>query len=368
MGTTELKSIGRAIPVLLTWVLGLITVAASFAGRYDPATSFYMPALGLLIPVLLLMNLLVLVCWLFGRRRRWAVVSLVAILCNWNFVAAVFQINFTDGIPATHATSTTPDGYLKVATYNVQGFGSEITGYSAKKLAAYLRDQGTDILCFQEFAANQYYPMDSLRRVFAHWEYALLSGDSLKGTLPIALFSRYPLTGARFIRYDGSVNCSLQCDVVLGTDTLRLLNNHLQTTAFNQNKRRWAREMATDDTRREARAVQSAIGTLHDNFLKRARQTRELCRLVEESRYPVVLCGDLNSLPDSYTYRQLHALLEDGFRTAGQGYMYTYRYFKRLMRIDYIFHSASLEGCRYYSPNMELCSDHNPVLMELKYR
>jgi len=46
--------------------------------------------------------------------------------------------------------------------------------------------------------------------------------------------------------------------------------------------------------------------------------------------------------------------------------MYTFRYFKRLLRIDYIFHSKEFKGVDYYSPDLDLCSDHNPVVMEVK--
>ena len=68
----------------------------------------------------------------------------------------------------------------------------------------------------------------------------------------------------------------------------------------------------------------------------------------------------------SYTYHHLRKTLKDGFRTAGNGYMYTYRYAKRMLRIDYIFHSPSLKGIEYYSPDLDLCSDHNPVIMEVE--
>jgi endonuclease/exonuclease/phosphatase (EEP) superfamily protein YafD len=46
--------------------------------------------------------------------------------------------------------------------------------------------------------------------------------------------------------------------------------------------------------------------------------------------------------------------------------MNTYRNGKHLFRIDYLFHSEALEGVRYFSPDIELCSDHNPVIMTVK--
>lgn len=230
-----------------------------------------------------------------------------------------------------------------------------------------MQQEGVDVLCFQEFGDNSDFPTDSIRRVLSHWSHALIpSEDSVKGVLPIAVFSRYPLANHRFITYQQSSNCSMMCDVAMGTDTIRLINNHLQTTSVSQKRRKWERELATDDTRREVQAAKDAAGTLHENFMKRATQTYVISHYAKTSPYPVLLCGDFNSIPSSYTYHHLRKTLKDGFRTAGNGYMYTYRYAKRMLRIDYIFHSPSLKGIAYYSPDLDLCSDHNPVIMEVE--
>lgn len=231
-----------------------------------------------------------------------------------------------------------------------------------------MQQQHVDVLCFQEFGDNKYFPMDSIRRVLSHWKYALIPAeDKKRGILPIAVFSRYPLTNERFITYPNSANCSMMCNIVLGRDTICLLNNHLQTTSVSQNRKKWTRELATDNTRREAEAVQEAAETLHENFVKRAAQTDSICRLAIASRHPVLVCGDFNSLPSSYTYYQLSELLQDGFKSGGRGYMYTYRYAKRMFRIDYAFHSPELKCVNYFSPNLDLCSDHNPVVFTVKY-
>lgn len=369
MGKSEIKSLFRSIPVLLSIVLALVTMIAAFSGNFDPANSRYMPVLGLALPALLLCNLLVAICWAFARRR-WAFIPLAALVFNYGYILAIFQFSFTKKIPEGHYSSNYADGYLKIATYNVGNFGGEITGYSCKEIARYMKEQEVDVLCFQECGDNKYFPMDSIRNVFSHWRYALIpTEDSIRGVLPIAVFSRYPLVNPQFISYQQSANCSMQCDIVLGRDTVRLLNNHLQTTSVSQNRRKWERGLAnSNDTRRESEVVQGAITSLHDNFVKRAEQTDSIRQLVVASPYPVLACGDFNSLPSSYTYAELSDVLKDGFRTSGRGYMYTYRYFKRLLRIDYIFHSPGIQGYRYYSPDLDLCSDHNPVLMEMKLR
>ena len=323
MGKSAVKGLFYICLIAATFVLATITIMAAFSGNVAPVDSVIMPLLGLAVPVLLIVNLITALCWALARKR-WALIPL-------------------------------------------HNFGGEITGYSCKEIARYMQQEGVDVLCFQEFGDNSDFPTDSIRRVLSHWSHALIpSEDSVKGVLPIAVFSRYPLANHRFITYQHSSNCSMMCDVVMGTDTIRLINNHLQTTSVSQKRRKWERELATDDTRREVQAAKDAAGTLHENFMKRATQTYVISHYAKTSPYPVLLCGDFNSIPSSYTYHHLRKTLKDGFRTAGNGYMYTYRYAKRMLRIDYIFHSPSLKGIEYYSPDLDLCSDHNPVIMEVE--
>lgn len=359
MGKSAVKGLFYICLIAATFVLATITIMAAFSGNVAPVDSVIMSLLGLAVPVLLIVNLITALCWALARKR-WALVPLVAFFCNWGYLTSVFQLNLPK--------DKTPAGkYLKIATYNIHNFGGEITGYSCKEIARYMQQEGVDVLCFQEFGDNSDFPTDSIRRVLSHWSHALIpSEDSVKGVLPIAVFSRYPLANHRFITYQHSSNCSMMCDVVMGTDTIRLINNHLQTTSVSQKRRKWERELATDDTRREVQAAKDAAGTLHENFMKRATQTYVISHYAKTSPYPVLLCGDFNSIPSSYTYHHLRKTLKDGFRTAGNGYMYTYRYAKRMLRIDYIFHSPSLKGIAYYSPDLDLCSDHNPVIMEVE--
>lgn len=105
---------------------------------------------------------------------------------------------------------------------------------------------------------------------------------------------------------------------------------------------------------------------LHENFQKRAVQANLLNQLITTSPYPTLVCGDFNSLPSSYVYHTVKGdKLQDGFKTSGHGYMYTFKYFKHMLRIDYILHSPELKSMDYFSPDLSY-SDHNPVVMRVK--
>ena len=79
----------------------------------------------------------------------------------------------------------------------------------------------------------------------------------------------------------------------------------------------------------------------------------------------VIVCGDFNDTPMSYTYRRLRGDLTDAFARKGRGMIYTYRGFLGVFRIDYLFHSDDFETVDYDS-EQPLWSDHNPVIVDLK--
>ena len=160
----------------------------------------------------------------------------------------------------------------------------------------------------------------------------------------------------------------MQCDIKLGNDTIRLYNNHFQTTSVTGNKQIWEQEFSFDDPVADIDLGMDVVETISPNYVKRAQQVDDIVGMILTSPYPVLACGDFNSIPSSYAYHLFDDILTDGFKTCGRGYMYTYRDFRKLFRIDYIFYSEPFEGTRYYSPSIVLCnSDHKPVLMEMKF-
>ena len=355
------------LSIVLTCILAGVAIAGAFAGNAAPASFQFMPFIGLALPILLLANLASAIYWAI-RWRCWVFIPLIAIFCNWGYMSRVVQSPFFSpaSAPRVKMSAYIPE-VLTVATYNVNAFNHEHTGYSCKEIAAYMRSLQADILCFQEFGIHDEFGVDSVRAALSDWPYHFIPiSPEGKQLLQLAVFSRYPIREERLIVYPDSRNCSLACDIEIKDRTIRLFNNHLQTTEVNRNKRRLEKELRTDDSRRVERAALGLIDGLQENFRKRAAQAELLKRLIAASPYPTLVCGDFNSLPSSYVYHTVKGdKLRDGFQTSGHGYMYTFKFFKRLLRIDYILHSPELNSTDCFSPNLTY-SDHNPVVMRVR--
>lgn len=357
MGKRAVFKLFYCISIVITFILAGITLAGAFSGYASPDKYIGFAFIGLALPVLLLINLILLIYWT-TRLRIWLLIPLIAILGNWAYLNRIIQFS----------SPNTAKASLTLATYNVDAFNGDQTGYSCKEIARFMEEQGADILCMQEFGSNREFNEDSVKQVLSAWPYYSIpkptDGTSI---LQVALFSKFPIQNTVLITHPDSRNCSMQCDINVNGKTIRIFNNHLQTTEVSSNKRILEKELATENTTGTENAIHKLAAGLEENFVKRAAQAAELHRMITASPYPTLVCGDFNSLPSSYTYRTMKGdKLKDGFQTCGHGYMYTFRYFKKLLRIDYILHTKDFEGLDYFSPEVDY-SDHKPVVMRMKF-
>ncbi len=333
----------------------MITILGGRSSTVSPETSVFYPFVGLALPVLLLINAVVALYWIL-RFRCWWLIPVAAFALNWNYLSSV--VRYSTDKPAL------PSHTLTVATYNVDAFNNEGMGYSCRSVAQYMSQQKVDVLCMQEFGMNSFFPADSVIHVLAEWPYYYIPKDTVP-RLQLALFSKYPITAQQLVTYPNSNNCSLWCDIDVNGKTIRVFNNHLQTTEVTRNKNKLEKELKKEDidSFRTEEAVYRLFDGVHRNFIQRSHQAETLHQMTDTTSYPMLVCGDFNSLPSSYTYRTAKGdKLLDGFQSAGHGYMYTFHYMKRMLRIDYIFHSPELKAVNYFSDNLEY-SDHNPVIM-----
>jgi hypothetical protein len=102
---------------------------------------------------------------------------------------------------------------------------------------------------------------------------------------------------------------------------------------------------------------------LYRSSLKRSQQVNVLAAHLESCKYKIILTGDFNDTPISYTYNRLTRALEDSFQEAGKGIGSTYRGPLLGLRIDYVLHSKGMEACEYVTSEAGF-SDHHPVIVK----
>jgi len=100
---------------------------------------------------------------------------------------------------------------------------------------------------------------------------------------------------------------------------------------------------------------------LRRGFISRAKQIKDLLSSIEECKYKLILCGDLNELPYSYTYFALRNLLDNAFEKAGNGFGFTYNGKLFFLRIDNQFFSKEISIHKFMTHRNVDFSDHFPL-------
>ena len=350
MGRLALYKFAYFLSIILTFVLAVITVMGTFAGNVSPKLNMFMTAIGLALPVLLILNAIIMIYWII-RLKFWFVLPMLALLTNYSFISSTIQL-IDNGKDSTGHT-------LKVMTLNARNFVDDNQDDSVDEIKAFIEDENINVVCFQEFRDFVSGRPERISNVLEPiFPYKTISGG-------VATFSKFPIQKRDYITFRESNNCAQWVDLEVSRgETVRIFNVHMQTTGVNSTLRHAAKmEQKGIPVNNDQRATMIS-NRMGYEYIRRAEQADIISDIIKDTRTPMVLCGDFNDTPASYTYKRLKGRMKDGFKSAGKGYMYTYRGAKGLMRIDYIFHSESLEGVNYYSPKRNW-SDHNPVVMEM---
>ena len=351
---SRIKYVFQIVLGVLILLTALMAVAGFLSGYIHPSGREWVSFPGLLLlPVLAVDMVLLGLCCVV--RSHWGWVSLSALFLNTSFLLSVFQVRLfgcsSDG-------SGTP---VKMITYNVNNFHT--SGRSQlDDIVRWVQDEQPDIVCFQECLISARFTLDSLRQTFQQFPYVCSTYQAGGEGSSLAVLSQFPIVSSEVILFPGSKNKSMKASLLIGQDTVSLYVNHLQTTSVNSVKPRLYQAKASGDTQEGKEAAFQMAFQMKENFVLRARQADFMRQLMDgESTCPMLVCGDFNDTPASYTYRRMKGDLTDGFRDCGSGFGVTFRELRRLFRIDYIFYSSHFRGFCYEAPNVPF-SDHNPVV------
>lgn len=361
--------------VLLTLGLSAGLVMAYLSTGISPEKNWVFAFFGLGAPFLFLGNFVILLLWII-RWRWWALVPAVTLLIGIGHLGTLVQIDFRKeylGQDPVSVARRDPDR-LAVLTYNVHGFSrgqSEHGGYLrvVDSVAAYVRRMQPDVICFQEYETMQPSDVRRIDSLYREWPYRSYNfiyggaGDIGYGT---AVFSRLPILGAERTLFENSSNSMLRADLLTPAgDTVRLFNNHLQSTQVDEMSQERVERLDVRGGRETEQFVRSLGSRLKANYRRRAVQVDTVSRMIAASPYPAIVTGDFNDTPVSYTYKKMRGGLEDPFINAGTGFAYTYNRLFSMLRIDYIFHSPLFTTLEYRSDGLPW-SDHNPVFVRLR--
>ena len=374
MAGNKSLSLFNKIALGLNVVVILQLFAAYLASYISPAKGWYFGFSGLAYPLILITNVIFIFFWLF-QLKKYFLFSLLAILIGFQHFNNTFQFPFAnDGV--VKARKALPGKRIQVMSYNVRLFDLYHWSHNKEtrnKIFAQLKKASADILCLQEFYSSDIGGLnnvDTLTNLLHLKNNAIGYTETLHGTdhWGIAIFTSYPIVNKGQIDFHEQTNNScIFADVKVNEKMIRVYNVHMQSIRFQPEDYAFLKGISEKKEQEELKGTTKILRRLKIAFVKRARQVDLLAEHIRSCPYPVIICGDFNDTPTSYTYHQLSHKLKDAFVESGLGIGKTYNGTFPSFRIDYILHDPKLLAYNF-RVNHKNYSDHYPISCSFKLK
>lgn len=341
--------------------LVLVLWGAGYLGHHiSPARAWVLQLVAIGFPYLsLLVGVLTVGVGLARRRGLLLVHLLLVLLAGLRFLPTDWRF--------AHPAATDAD--LVVMTYNAP------TGYEqpgrARRLQELVETAQPHILCLQEssveFLSTGVQTPAYIRPLFDSLGYQAFNhapGTTTYTQQPI--LSRLPLremheTLLQMGSEDESTSRVMRTVFTWQGREVVLYNLHLRTYG---EAKLWDEE---PDSLNEQTVWGRYLRQYREAILARAWASEQITAMVRRETHPVLVCGDFNSTPHNWEYRQLAAALQDVFHEAGQGWGGTYHTRLPLVRIDFVLADTTWLGVSAAVLPTGL-SDHRPLVARLRWK
>jgi endonuclease/exonuclease/phosphatase (EEP) superfamily protein YafD len=237
--------------VVLTLILGAASIIARFG-----AFHWIGDALALTVDYYVWIVLLLLVAFVVSRAWRWVVVAGMIVLLNgWSL---------TDYARAEQNTPADENRTLRVLMYNIYHLNNDLDGVVAE-----IKRYNPDIIFLLEYSEAI---QPQIEPAFAEYPYQLIRPSRF--TMGLALFSRIPFEKAEIHRFDATRIPIYEAQMIINGKPVTFVGGHPWPP-----QPRW--------------------GQLHRN------QMLEITGIASRAATPLIVAGDFNAAPWSYTMQNL---------------------------------------------------------------
>jgi endonuclease/exonuclease/phosphatase family metal-dependent hydrolase len=354
----------------LNYLLCIALLISYLAPFTDPKKSWVIPFFGLAYPLLFVASVAFIIYWVF-RRKLYALLSIMCILCGWSVLRSNIGLHRGGGDAALK------DGkVIRMMTYNVHNFkryGSKNDISTKHDILQIIKDEQPDVMGFQEFYTRykgEYDIRDSIIRIMnTNYYYFQPVIFNVTEGIGLALFSKYPIIDHGFVpfTFKPTENSCIYIDVKKGSQVFRIYSIHLQSIRFDPEDYKYLNNIAKQDSKPEGSSFWRVGGKLKTAFLKRSEQVVTVKEHAAKCPYPYIISGDFNDTPSSYAVNQMSKGLKNTFREKGFGFGRTYNGDFPNYQIDYIMASPQFDVNNYQITEKKL-SDHYPVRSDLVLR
>ena len=353
-------------------ILALVALLiASFSDMVSPYRNIIIPFFGLFFPFIFAGNLLFFFTWVIFRKWKFVLLNFLIFLICGSAIHTYFPIN--------RPTKNVPDSAIKILTYNVMRFNrlQKNKPDDPNQIIQYIKNSQADIVCLQEYSASKKDSktltekdiLDALGKDYPYNSLSELQFPYKSEIFGLFIFSKFPILSIEKIPYESKYNGSFIAELDVNGKKVTIVNNHLESNKLSAEERnnyyRLTHEIDSESLNAFSKVMYERLSTA---YKARALQVQLISKIIKENKNPyVIVCGDFNDTPISYTRHKIKGDLKDAFMESGSGLGITFNRHRFLFRIDYILHSKNIKSYNCTVGKLK-DSDHYPVscYLELK--
>lgn len=196
------------------------------------------------------------------------------------------------------------------------------------------------------------------------YPYKNIQNVGMKGSAnKIACYSKFPILSSKVLKYESAYNGSAAYELKIDNDTVTLINNHLESNKLTKRDKVIYEDMLkAPEAEKVKNGARQLISKLAEASAIRAPQARKIEKEISSSKHQyIIVCGDFNDTPISYTHRIIARNMDDAFTESGAGLGISYNQNKFFFRIDNILTSKNMKAYNCTVDRSIKDSDHYPI-------
>ncbi len=326
----------------LNLLLICLTFLCYLSPFVDPSSFWVFSIFGMAYPWLLLFNMLFVLFWIFSRKWYF-LFSVGCIILGWNHFQSFVGLNTP--LPKNKEEIT-------IMTMNSMSYYN-LKGTTKERFDQTINNVNPDIIVLQE-TSNRF-------QLISKKDYPHLHKPKNKS---LAIYSKYPFVNKGNMNIGNTANGCVFADIKIKGKEIRVYNAHLQSNRVSRDASKLKKE--GDLQKKETwQGIKGMLGKFVKTAAIRSDQAKEIVSHLKKSKHPVVVCGDFNDTPLSYTYQLFSNVLKDGFKERAAGIGTTYGGTIPVLRIDYIWTDPKFQ-VNSHKIIRENFSDHYPVISRIQ--
>ncbi len=361
----------RSTLYLITLGIALLFLASAYSPYVSPSRMTTAALLGLVFPITAFALGGITLYWTL--RLRWRVLIFLGLvwLLGSPAVLRYIPLNWRDTTPERLEEDRT--NLLKVMSYNVAAFGvQKHTRQRPNEILQYIKMTDADIVCLQEAITSDtswgVISEADLRQFFkAQYPYIHIGLAQKNTGSALVLLSKYPIAKTRHLPLPSRSNGGMGYVLDVRGRKLRVMNLHLESFHLRQKD---GNEYIALARQGDAFGLKDALkAKLGPVFRRRSKQVDNLKKVIAKiNQDDLIICGDFNDTPISYTLWQLSDGLQDTYVESGRGVGYSFSSGIFIVRIDHILAGKSFVPEYSLVDRSITTSDHYPIISYLRWR